>query len=179
MTEPLAQPRPDARRLARASLAALLLTFLVSRIVVLLIMTRRIPDLYFYAGQTHVHHLNYGIFLLVTVGSWMLLAPPGTLWRRRAALLWGVGLGLTFDEFGLWLHLGGGYWQRASYDAIVILAASLALIAYAPDWRHLRPKHWAVLVAALVLLAAAAYFSAESLGVLGQRLDRIEQNAPQ
>jgi hypothetical protein len=28
-------------------------------------------------------------------------------------------MALTFDEFGMWLHLGGSYWQRASFDAVV------------------------------------------------------------
>ena len=33
-------------------------------------------------------------------------------------------MGLTFDEFGMWLHLGGGYWQRASYDAVIVILGS-------------------------------------------------------
>jgi len=41
-----------------------------------------------------------------------------------AALLYGIGMGLTFDEFGMWIHLGGSYWQRASWDAITVVAAS-------------------------------------------------------
>lgn len=99
-------------RVARLLLATFLLTFLCSRILVLLIMTRRAPDLYLYAGQTHVHHLNYGIFLLSGVGAYLLFFPRP---RQRAwvVVLYGVGLALTFDEFGMWLHLGGGYWQRA------------------------------------------------------------------
>ena len=36
---------------------------------------------------------------------------------------YGVAMGLTFDEFGMWLHRGGGYWQRASFDAIIVLLA--------------------------------------------------------
>jgi len=39
-----------------------------------------------------------------------------------AALVYGVGLALTFDEFGMWVHLGGPYWQRASFDAVVLIA---------------------------------------------------------
>ena len=35
--------------------------------------------------------------------------------------MYGVGLALTFDEFGLWFHLGGSYWQRASFDAVVVI----------------------------------------------------------
>ena len=31
------------------------------------------PDLYLFLGQTHIHHLNYGIFLLSGVGAYLLL----------------------------------------------------------------------------------------------------------
>jgi hypothetical protein len=34
-------------------------------------------------------------------------------------------MALTFDEFGMWLHLGGSYWQRASIDASIVVAALL------------------------------------------------------
>ena len=39
------------------------------------------------------------------------------------ALMYGIAMGLTFDEFGMWLHLRGSYWQRASVDAIIIVGA--------------------------------------------------------
>ncbi|MCA1658729.1 MAG: hypothetical protein LC627_05475, partial [Verrucomicrobiaceae bacterium] len=53
-------PRP-IRHLARLTFIAFLLTFVISRVCVILIMTRRMPNLFFHAGGTHVHHLNYGI----------------------------------------------------------------------------------------------------------------------
>src|SRR4249919_3815933 len=112
MTEMSPPTRSPASHLARWALAAFVLTFLLARIAVLLIMSRRMPDLFLYVGQTHVHHLNYGIFLLSAMGAWLLFVPPGPDARVRvvAALVYGVGMGLTFDEFGMWLHLGGGYW---------------------------------------------------------------------
>src|SRR5687768_9357483 len=97
------QPADDKispSRLARWVLTAFLLTFLLSRILVLLIMSRRMPDLFLHLGQTHVHHLNYGIFLLSAMGAWLLFAPPRGRGRFIAALIYGVGLALTFDEFG-------------------------------------------------------------------------------
>ena len=39
--------------------------------MVLLIMARRMPNLYFFLRGTHVHHLNYGIFLLAGVGAYL------------------------------------------------------------------------------------------------------------
>jgi hypothetical protein len=51
------------------------LTFITSRVVTFLIMAHRIPDIYLHLGGTHVHHLNYGIFLLAGVGAFLLFAP--------------------------------------------------------------------------------------------------------
>src|SRR4051794_38742383 len=85
---------PASARLARRVLAAFLLTFLAARVLVMLIMSRRAPDLYFHLGGTHVHHLNYGIFLLSAVGAVLLFRRP----QGRALDLWadayGVGLAL-------------------------------------------------------------------------------------
>jgi hypothetical protein len=143
-------------RLARAVLVAFLFTFAASRILVYLIMSRRLPDLFVRVGGTHIHHLNYGIFLLAGVGAYLLFRSSPRPPRPLAASLYGVGLALTFDEFGMWLHLNDQYWQRASFDAVIVITAALGLLVVAPRWRSLRPHHWATaaaLVAALVLFA--------------------------
>ena len=169
-----------ASRLARVTLAALVVTFLLARIVVLLIMSRRMPDFFLHVGQTHVHHLNYGIFMLVAVGAWMLFAPPPLQGRARrmAAVLYGMGLALTFDEFGMWLHLGGSYWQRASYDAIITLAGLLGLIAYAPSIKRLRPRHLVMMVVILALLGIFTTLAAERLQKVQPALERMEKSGP-
>ena len=59
--------RAGVQSLARLVLVAFLLTFVTARVMVYLIMSRRAPDLYLHVGGTHVHHLNYGIFLLAAV----------------------------------------------------------------------------------------------------------------
>ena len=131
-------------------LVAFVTTFMAARVLVFLIVSRRIPDLFLHVGGTHIHHLNYGIFLLSGVGGYLLLMPPHGRLLLFAAAAYGVGLALTFDEFGLWVHLGGSYWQRASFDAVVVIAALFALIAVAPEWRRFQPHHW-VTAAALAL----------------------------
>jgi hypothetical protein len=145
----------ERRRLARLLLTVFVLTFLLARIVVLLIMTRRLPDLFLYVGGTHVHHLNYGIFLLAASGAWLLFAQPSGRAATVVAIVYAVGLALTFDEFGMWLHLGGGYWQRASFDAVTVVAAILALLAFMPPWRSLRARH--ALMAGVLLLAVTLF----------------------
>src|SRR5450631_2593021 len=98
------QPHP-LRHLARIVFFTFLLSFIVSRVLVILIMTRRLPDLFLHAGGTHVHHLNYGIFLLSAVGALLLFLPLSERGKQWVAAAYGFGIALTFDEFGMWLHL--------------------------------------------------------------------------
>ena len=172
---------PESQRVARHILPAFLFTFVAARVVVFLIISRRIPDLYLHLGGTHVHHLNYGIFLLSGVGAYLLFARPDTRTLLRVAILYGVGLALTFDEFGLWLHLGGSYWQRASFDAVVVIAALLALVTVAPAWRRFRPTHWvtaAALVVALTIFGITFVDSFKYASRLLIRIQVIEQSQP-
>jgi hypothetical protein len=178
MSEMVPLARLPASRLARWTLTAFVLTFLLTRILVLLIMTRRIPDLFLHVGQTHVHHLNYGIFLLAGVGAWLLFAAPGDRHRFTAAVTYGIGLGLTFDEFGMWLHLGGSYWQRTSYDAVIVVSALLGLIAFVPTVRQFRARHWAWAVAIALALGAFLSLAVDHWKWVGGSLERIEREAP-
>src|ERR1700736_3232503 len=95
---------------AREVLAAFLFTFIAARVLVYLIMAHKLPNLYAHVGGTHVHHLNYGIFLLTFVGAYLIFAPPRGAMLSLTSILYGIGLGLTFDEFGMWLHLDTTYW---------------------------------------------------------------------
>ena len=180
---PARRPVSPATHRAREVLVAFLFTFIAARVLVYLIMTRRIPDLYLHMGGTHVHHLNYGIFLLSFVGAYLIFVQPAGRWLSLTSLLYGVGLALTFDEFGMWLHLGGPYWQRQSFDAIVVIAAALSLFAAAPSLRRFRPQHWATTLALLAALAVFGYALADGARQFGRRiaprLHQIEETSPQ
>jgi hypothetical protein len=169
---------PTAHELARRTLLAFLLTFMLARTLVFLIMARRIPNLYVFLGDTHVHHLNYGIFLLAAVGGYLLFGPATPASRRGAAFAYGIAMALTFDEFGMWLHLGGSYWQRASVDATVVVAGVLAFIAYARSIQAFEARHVRACVAlgiAVVLFAAVLYDASVHLAsVEGPRLRELE-----
>jgi hypothetical protein len=142
---------PD--RLARKALFSFILTFIISRVVVFLIMSGAIPNLFLFLRGTHVHHLNYGIFLLAVVGGYALFRRPDGRAAERTALAYGFSLALTFDEFGMWLHLGGSYWQRASVDAVIVVAALIAFIAYAPSLKRMESSHfWRFFVVLLAVL---------------------------
>src|SRR5215207_1925197 len=75
--------------LARIILVAFLITFMAARVLVFLIVSRRIPDLFLHAGGTHIHHLNYGIFLLSGVGAYLLLLRPQSRGLLVAAIAYG------------------------------------------------------------------------------------------
>jgi hypothetical protein len=155
-------------------LASFLFTFMTARTTVYLILARHIPDLHLYIGGTHIHHLNYGIFLLSAVGAYLLLVRPTAKGLHRVCVLYGIGLALTFDEFGMWVHLGGSYWQRASFDAVVVIAAFLSLLVVAPRLSAFRPHHWLTAGAlALVLLLFAVMF-VDSYRYAQNVLDQIE-----
>lgn len=178
-TNPL--PEETSDRLARRALFAFVLTFILSRAVVFLIMSDLIPNLFFFLRGTHVHHLNYGIFLLATVGGYALFRRPNGRAAEVGALAYGFALALTFDEFGMWLHLGGSYWQRASVDAVIIVAALIGLIAYAPSLRRLEGRHfWGFLILVvavvgfgIVVLKAGGYIG----NMVGPRLRELELNS--
>src|SRR5580700_7887918 len=114
----------ERNHLARLVFAGFVFTFVIARILVIFIMAGDLPpQLFFHVKGTHVHHLNYGIFLLSFTGALLLFTSPKGRYLSLIAVIYAIGLGLTFDEFGMWLHLGGLYWQRASYDAVVTIAA--------------------------------------------------------
>lgn len=131
------------------------------------------PDIYLHVRDTHVHHLNYGIFLLAGVGAYLLFSPSPAAALPAAAVIYGIGLGLTFDEFGMWLHLNGDYWQRASFDAVIVLAAALGLAGFAPPPARWRPRQFAMALL-LVLLVVGSFRLASRAG---PRLQRWEQRA--
>jgi Ca2+/Na+ antiporter len=171
------------RHLARVVFTTFLLTFIASRLLVILIMGRMIPDFFLHMGQTHVHHLNYGIFLLCTVAGLLLFFQVSEKERWWCAVAYGFSLALTFDEFGMWLHLGGGYWQRASFDAVIVVASLFGMIAFAPRLDRMRAHHWitgAVTVVATVAFYVMLFKSLDYAGKkVGPRLDRLEEQGPQ
>jgi hypothetical protein len=87
-------------------------------------------------GGVHVHHMVWGIFLLLIVGYlWLVQAdvtPRGARLRigRLTALLYGLGAALTLDEFALWLNLKDVYWShegRASIDAVFLFGGLVSV----------------------------------------------------
>ena len=79
----------------------------------------------------HVHHLVFGIITMMVAGTVGFAAFGHSPLTEISAFFFGVGAGLTIDEFALWVYLEDVYWARegrSSIDATVIAAALLGLI---------------------------------------------------
>ena len=132
------------RRLLLSSIA-FLLTFAGVRALTWSIHNNVGPFHDIHMGGRHIHHLVWGILLLLIVGyGWMIDAGgEAKSWRlagrRLLCVLYGAAAALTLDEFALWLNLRDVYWARegrASLDAVVLFAAFLLVgITGAPLWR--------------------------------------------
>lgn len=82
-------------------------------------------------GGVHLHHLVFGIVTMMIAGTLGLAALGDSPYTEICAFFFGVGAGLTIDEFALWVYLDDVYWAeegRASIDATVIAAAGMMLI---------------------------------------------------
>ena len=117
----------------------------------------------------HLHHLVFGIVTMMVAGTLRLRRlRPHAAAPRSAPLAFGIGVGLTIDEFALWVHLEDVYWAeegRSSIDATVIAAAVMLLIAArrqpAGDRRPARPRR--VIASILAPLLVFAWSRSASL----------------
>jgi hypothetical protein len=76
-------------------------------------------------GGVHIHHLVFGIVMMMLAGFLNFVIEPPSPWFEILAGVFGVGMGLTLDEFALWLYLDDVYWSeegRSSVDAVVFAA---------------------------------------------------------
>ncbi|MUL43989.1 hypothetical protein FZ103_22965 [Streptomonospora sp. PA3] len=94
-------------------------------------------------GGLHIHHVVFGVGLMLVGGVAALLIPDRQgVPIAVAAGLFGLGAALVLDEFALILHLRDVYWTeqgRASVDAVFVAVAltGLLLTGFRPfgwDW---------------------------------------------
>jgi hypothetical protein len=79
----------------------------------------------------HLHHLVFGICLMLGAGTLGFALFSSSPWLEISAALFGIGAGLTVDEFALWVYLDDVYWAeqgRSSIDAAVIAVALMLLV---------------------------------------------------
>ena len=131
------------RRLLLAAIG-FFVTFAVARSLAYAAYRSVGPFHYVYIGGTHIHHLVWGILLILAVGfCWLIEVGTGAkssslLASRLMSLLYGVGAALTLDEFALWLNVQEGvYWTRrdfASLDAVILFGAVLLIGIWGRDF---------------------------------------------
>lgn len=128
-------PDRPRRRLFLASMS-FFITFGSVRLLVISIVYRFGPFQWVTINGRHIHHLVWGILLLLIVGYCYLLelggedTPVSIFASRLISILYGVGAALTLDEFSLWLNLQNDYWSRQgreSIDVVVLFGAVLAI----------------------------------------------------
>src|SRR5215208_6771986 len=129
----------EAARAGLTLLGAMLAAFLFIRTSARLMRSPKVPwwpGSVTTDGGLHVHHLVFGIVLLLFAG-FALALQPNSPWLEIVAATFGIGAGLTLDEYALWLHLEDVYWAeegRRSVDAVVIAAliGGLLVLGFLP-----------------------------------------------
>lgn len=141
-------PDRPRRRMFLASVS-FLLTFFGVRVLVHRIVNHHGHFQWVVVHGTHIHHLVWGILILLLVGYGWLMdlgrshTPISIFFSRLMAVGYGAGAALTLDEFALWLNLDpDAYWTRQgreSIDAIILFGALLAVGAWgAPFFKGVR-----------------------------------------
>jgi hypothetical protein len=141
-------PDRPRRRMFIASVS-FLFTFAGVRLLVSLVIHNHGPFGWVVVRGHHIHHLVWGILILLLVGYGWLLdlgrshSPLSIFFSRLMAVSYGAGAALTLDEFALWLNLDpNDYWSRdgrISIDAVILFGGILAVGAWgAPFFRGLQ-----------------------------------------
>src|SRR5215469_2259388 len=141
-------PDRPRRRMFIASVS-FLITFAGVRLIVSLVIHNHGPFDWVMVRGHHIHHLVWGIMILLLVGYGWLLdlgrshSPLSIFFSRLMSVSYGVGAALTLDEFSLWLNLDpNDYWSREgriSIDAVILFGGILAVGAWgAPFFRGLQ-----------------------------------------
>ena len=114
--------------------AGFILSFAFIRMSTRLMRSPRVP---WWPGSVvsesgvHLHHLVFGIVTMMIAGALGFSALGNSPYAEICAFAFGVGAGLTIDEFALWVYLEDVYWAeqgRSSIDATVIAAAGMVLV---------------------------------------------------
>jgi hypothetical protein len=121
----IAASAPSSRTVALWLFAGFIGSFLFIRTSARLMRSPKVPwwPGSVTSGDLHIHHLVWGIILLLLCGFLGFATEPTTPWTQILAVLFGIGAGFTLDEFALWLRLEDVYWAeqgRASVEAVMI-----------------------------------------------------------
>lgn len=140
-------PNRPRQRMFLASVS-FLFTFVGVRVLVWLIVYHVGPFQWVMVHGRHIHHLVWGILILLLVGYGCLMdlgqahSQLSIFFNRLMSIGYGVGAALTLDEFAVWLDLEpDAYWSRTgrlSIDAVILFGSLLAVGTWgAPFFRSI------------------------------------------
>ncbi|MBV9310019.1 MAG: hypothetical protein JOZ73_04265 [Solirubrobacterales bacterium] len=168
-----------SQRVGFVLLGAFLCSFLFIRTSARLMRSPKVP---WWPGSVttesglHLHHLVWGIVLMMLSGFLSFITTQSSPRSEILAAAFGIGVGLTLDEFALWIYLRDVYWAeegRKSFDAVVIatLIGGLVVLGIAPFDLPNNASSLSTLVVTVVVdvvLAALAILKGRRLlGLLG------------
>ena len=145
-------PDRPRRRMFLASVA-FFVTFLGVRLLVYFVVHGDGPFNWVVMGGRHIHHLVWGILILLLVGYGWLLdlgrahSPLSILFSRIMSISYGMGAALTLDEFALWLNLDPDvYWAktggRLSIDAVILFGSLLMIGSWGAPFFQAIQRLW-------------------------------------
>jgi hypothetical protein len=166
-------PEPG-RESAFLVLLAFLVSFLFIRTSARLMRSPRVPwwPGSVEAGGVHIHHMVWGISLLLASGFAAFVSDLDAPWWQITAIAFGIGAGLTLDEFALWLRLSDVYWSdqgRESIDAVIVCAllGGLVVVGLQPFDLDDTPSAIGTTVAVPVVVVLATIAFAKGRLLLG------------
>jgi hypothetical protein len=155
-------------------LLAFLVSFLFIRTSARLMRSPRVPwwPGSVETGGVHIHHMVFGISLLLASGFTAFVSDLDAPYWQITAIAFGIGAGLTLDEFALWLRLSDVYWSqegRESIDAVIVTAliGGLVVLGLQPfDLDH-TPSAIGTTIAVPIVVGLAATAFAKGRIMLG------------
>ena len=110
---------------------------------------------------------------MMSSGFLNFVLKPGSPWAEVLAAAFGIGAGLTLDEFALWVRLEDVYWSqegRISLDAVVVatLLGGMIVLGLAPfDLANPEGSIGSLVVAVLIDIALSALAILKGKPLLG------------
>lgn len=119
----------------------------------------------------HLHHLVFGIVTMMAAGTAGFAFFYDSPAIEICAFAFGVGAGLTIDEFALWVHLEDVYWAeegRRSVDAAVIGVVLMGLMMFGLRPFEIGTDSFSAIMASLIVMLLV--FSVVGICIVKDRL---------
>jgi len=152
---------------------SILSLFVISRVLVVLIMSHVLPPwLFLNIGSSHIHHYVYGIFILLTLCTYLLFRKHKITSKEEkiTALIYGICVTLIFDEFVYWLTMTNSYYQKLNIDSVIFVFFTLLGVWLAPVC--LKVKNW---LRYLVFIAVFMVIGLLVCSIANHKIDKLSQ----